>query len=147
LNKTKHQGISFDKFSLEKVSLSVNSNFSFPADGVPVDFNFQVKRHINKAKCSSKVILDIAALLKVENPPIDISVSVAGYFSVKNKADIKILEEFSEINAPAFIFPFAREIIANLTLKTGLPPMLLPPANIKVLLGKPKKKLPKKKKK
>ncbi|MBN2072537.1 MAG: protein-export chaperone SecB [Actinobacteria bacterium] len=40
------------------------------------------------------------------------------------------LEQFANINAPAFIFPFAREVISNITSRTPLPNLLLPPVNL-----------------
>src|SRR4030066_1745065 len=39
------------------------------------------------------------------------------------------LEEFAKINAPALLIPFAREIISNITSRTPLPYLLLPPIN------------------
>jgi preprotein translocase subunit SecB len=39
------------------------------------------------------------------------------------------------------MFPFVRETIADLTLKTGYPPLLLPPINIIALIGKSRNKI------
>ncbi len=146
MNQADQPSINFDKFILEKVNFNVNSDFSFPEGGVPVDFDIQINQNIDAVKGHLKTNLDVSVIFKgVENPPIDIHVLFAGYFSVKDLKDIKDLEEFSEINAPAFLFPFAREIIANLTLKSGFPPLLLPPTNIQALKGRLKAKSVKKK--
>ena len=160
MKQTEHQGIAFDKYILERVNFKVNPDFIVPKGGLPVDFSFEVSNSIDKEEKRLKTSLTITVQLKeIKNPPIDVNVSVAGYFSMEESGDINNLEEFSEVNAPAFLFPFAREVIANLSLNSGYPPLLIPPANIRALIGMqkvtpdkiatkkkvPKKKLPKKK--
>lgn len=141
MKQTEQPGINFDKFILEKANLVVNSDFSFPEGGVSVDFKTSFSQKLDNVKGCLKTILEVTVEFKdVANPPIEIDVSVAGYFSVKDLKNLKALEEFSAVNAPAFIFPFAREIIANLTLKSGFPPLLLPPGNIINLVGQSKVK-------
>ena len=55
------------------------------------------------------------------------------------------LEQFAKVNAPAFLFPFAREVISNVTSRTPLPHLLLPPINIVAMKNKTKSKTKKKK--
>lgn len=43
--------------------------------------------------------------------------------------DQKILQQFADINGPAIIFPFLREHLASMSLKAGIPPIMLPPIN------------------
>ena len=41
------------------------------------------------------------------------------------------LEEFAEANAPAYVVPYARELVANITARLGIiPPLILPPINV-----------------
>jgi len=41
------------------------------------------------------------------------------------------IEEFAESNAPAYVVPYARELIANITARLGVvPPLVLPPINV-----------------
>ncbi len=141
MKQTEQPEIKFDKFILEKANLVVNSDFLFPEGGVSVDFKINFNQKLDNIKGCLKTTLEVTVEFKdVANPPIEIDVSVAGYFSVKDLKNSKALEEFSVVNAPAFIFPFAREIIANLTLKSGFPPLLLPPGNIRELVGQSKVK-------
>ena len=55
------------------------------------------------------------------------------------------LEQFAKVNAPAFLFPFAREVISNVTSRTPLPHLLLPTINIVAMKNKTKSKTKKKK--
>ncbi|MFA5015468.1 MAG: protein-export chaperone SecB [Actinomycetota bacterium] len=40
------------------------------------------------------------------------------------------LKDFAKVNAPALLMPFAREIISNITSRTPLPYLILPPINV-----------------
>ncbi len=50
-------------------------------------------------------------------------------FPTGNKNIVPSPNEFAQINGPAIIFPFIREHLATVTLKAGIPPILLPPIN------------------
>ena len=159
MKQSEQQGIEFDSYIFEKVNFNVNPNFIFPDGGLPINFGVEFSNSIDDVKKRLKTTLTIIVIYKgIKNPPIDVTVSIAGYFSMDKSGDIHILEEFSQVNAPAFLFPFAREIIANLSLNSGFPPLLIPPTNLRALIGTkkiapkkkatrkkvPKKKIPKK---
>jgi preprotein translocase subunit SecB len=59
---------------------------------------------------------------------INASVKMAATFQLPSNPDLPITR-FAEINAPAIIFPFVREHLASLSLKSGLSPILLQPIN------------------
>jgi preprotein translocase subunit SecB len=65
-----------------------------------------------------------------ESAPINVfSIEMGGRFQVKEKPAAEKIGEIAEINCAAIVFPFAREVIADLTRRSGLPPFLLPPIN------------------
>lgn len=138
MKKNEQQGINFDKIIFEKINVEINPEFK-PEDigkGLDVDISLNANGKIDK---SNKILifkLETALFKNTKNKPFNIFIKAIGFFSVKDEADIPRLEEFSKINAPALIFPFVREIIADLTLKTGYQPLLLPPINIVALISK-----------
>ncbi len=69
----------------------------------------------------------------------EINVTSAGVF--KKSGDIlqNQIDSFCDINAPAIIFPFIREIIASVSSKGGLQTILIPPINF-IEANKEKKK-------
>lgn len=71
----------------------------------------------------------------------DFNFDLLGIFTVdeKNKEEFP-LKQFAENNAPILLLPFAREIIHNLTSKSLIPTLMLPPINIKAFLEKKRKK-------
>lgn len=61
---------------------------------------------------------------------VEINTVYSGSFDKSNtNIDNKTLDGFIDINAPAIIFPFIREEIANLTTKAGIGSILLQPVN------------------
>ena len=40
------------------------------------------------------------------------------------------LNEFIKVNAPALMMPYIRETISNITIRSGLKPVIIPPINI-----------------
>lgn len=60
---------------------------------------------------------------------VEIKVTTVGMFKKNGDIEQEAVENFCNINAPAIIFPFIREIIANLSTKGGLQPIIVQPIN------------------
>lgn len=122
---------------LTQLTFELNEKFKAPPGGVPIDADFNVKRVFDKKKKRLITSLYIEVFKKVKNPPFSLKANIEGTFEC---ADFEKLKQFSEINAPAHLFPFLREIVANTSLKAGIPPLLLPPINLAAILSEKKKK-------
>ena len=124
IKKTKQPGINFKGVYLTKL------NFDMPKVG-PKDFkydiDFEVRHDINPSQTKLMTILHVTLY---KNCYFDI----VGVFFVNEKERNVSLKQFAEHNAPALLIPFAREIIHNLTSKTMLPTLLLPPINLVALM-------------
>jgi preprotein translocase subunit SecB len=72
----------------------------------------------------------------IENPAFDLSfIFIATYRSTGE--GIPSLEDFAEFNGPAYIVPYARQLIADITAKSGsLDTIIIPPINIVASVGK-----------
>lgn len=133
MKKNEKPGISFLKIALEKVNLDININYIFPDEGLKADIKINTNSNIDKSKKILKLNLELYLFTETKDPPFKMSILVSGYFKAKN---LKKLEKFSEVQAPALLFPFAREIIADLTMRAGFPPLIIPPVNILALMSK-----------
>jgi preprotein translocase subunit SecB len=60
---------------------------------------------------------------------IEAKIVTAGLFKQKGEHSQQVIDSFCNINAPAIIFPFVREAIANLSMKAGIQPILIQPVN------------------
>ncbi len=147
LKKNEQQGISFDKIIFEKINFEANPEFKHENinNGLDVDISLNAVAKIDESLNLLVLELETSVFKNTKNRPFYIFIKAIGFFSVKNKDDVSIFEEFSKVNAPAIIFPFVRETIADLTLKAGFSPLLLPPINIRALVARENKKKPVKK--
>lgn len=66
---------------------------------------------------------------------VSIMVKMAGVFERVGESKLEDLEQFGKINGAAIIFPYIREHITNLSLKAGIPPIILPPVNFTKMQG------------
>ena len=60
---------------------------------------------------------------------VKIKVKMVGLFERIGDSQLNDFEAFGRINGAAIIFPYIREHITNLTLKSGIPAIILPPVN------------------
>jgi preprotein translocase subunit SecB len=133
----KSNQIKYVSVVLTHLTFELNKKFKAPAGGVPIDANFNVKRIFDEKKKRLIASLYIELFKKVKNAPFSLEATIEGTFEC---ADFEYLKKFSEVNAPAHLFPFLREIVANTSLKAGIPPLLLPPINLAAILAGKKKK-------
>jgi len=120
---------------------------------VESSFQRELLLDFNGKKMKENLSIDVEK--KIEENIIFVSLSVLFNISYRRKkyinAKIKMLgifefgddipisiDSFGEINGPAIIFPFIREHLANVSMKAGIEPILLPPINF-VQLAKDRK--------
>ena len=60
---------------------------------------------------------------------VNIKVKMVGLFERIGDSQLNDFEAFGRISGAAIIFPYIREHITNLTLKSGIPAIILPPVN------------------
>jgi preprotein translocase subunit SecB len=127
MDKSKQPGISFDGVFLSELKYELPK---IPPKEFSYDVEFSSKHKIAKGKLNFFLTIRLYDGFELE---------ITGIFStIKGKGNLK-LEEFADMQAPALLMPFAREIISNITSKAFVPHLLLPPTNIFALSKKPKK--------
>lgn len=105
---------------------SIPKPSSNPATVLDVKFN-----HVTGPSDELNVTVDAEFSMREKSattPAIHVRVSMLGKFEVIGTPELP-LDKFVEVNAPAIIFPFIREHISSLTLKSGVGQILLPPLN------------------
>ena len=81
-------------------------------------------------------VLDFRVTHDVKNPALDMEFTFMANFRSEGEGEPS-LQEFARLNAPAYVMPYARELIANITSRTGiLPTLVIPPVNILSLIEK-----------
>ncbi len=110
------------------------AQISFPIENPELDIEVQ------PAANADEIHVGVALLFKAkknEVVEIDAQIKMVGIFKIASDTPELDKNTFAKINAPAIIFPFIREHLASLSLKAGVPPILIPPINF-VKLAKQK---------
>lgn len=125
-------GIAVDWINIEEVKFSVNPEFSEGSGPVELGLLIGVETDISEDGKALTVDLTLKANFSEDIiPPMDLSISLKGFFRLENEEKKNFFGEFAKVNAPAIMYPYAREVISNLTVKSRLPTLLLPIINFK----------------
>lgn len=132
MDESKQPGIIFDKVYLSKL------NFEFP-DVKPKDFDYDLN-FSDTYKINGETLIFTLSIKLYDGFQLELT----GIFKTIEGEENLDLKQFAKVNAPAFLFPFAREVISSITSRTPLPHLLLPPINLVAVKNKAisKKKKP-----
>lgn len=130
-------GINFIQVSLIELDFKINKKFKLPSKGIPVDMGIDIKKSLSNDKKTLTVVLSAKLFHRSNKYPFKMKASVEGVFVGE---EVKELQNFSNIHAPAHLMPFLREVIGNTTMKANIPPLLLPPFNISEMFKESKSK-------
>jgi len=105
-----------------------NLNFE-DLDNAVSNMNIEIEKHVTEGD-EFTVFLTVTVDQKLEDTIlVEGSIITAGVFQMEGTRDETALENFTKINGPAILFPFAREYFQSTSIKCLLPPIILPPVN------------------
>ncbi len=126
MDKNKQPGIRFVQVFLSELK------YNLPQDP-PDKFKYNIEFK-DTFKIDGKTLVSTLSIKLYK----DFELELTGIFeTIEGKENLE-LEKFAKYNAPALLMPFAREIISNITSRTPLPYLLLPPINIIAIKNKAK---------
>ena len=120
----KQPGIRFNGVFLSKL------HFELP-QLKPEEFEYKLSIK-DTFKIEGKTLIFTLAIRLYEKFELELS----GVFETIEGEENFDLEKFADVNAPALLMPYERELISNITSRTPLPHLLLPPINIIALKSK-----------
>jgi len=124
MDKSKQPGIRFVRVFLSKL------NYELP-QVKPDEFEYNLK-FFDTFKIEEKTLIFTLTIKLYDKFQLELT----GLFETIEGEENLDLEQFAKVNAPALLMPFAREIISNITSRTPLPYLLLPPINIIAIKNK-----------
>jgi len=113
-------------------SVNFSVNIDFKSDE-KTNFSFNVSVSSGNEKenklINAVVVVNTPTKEEAENLPFYFSVTGRGIFSFSEDLTEKEFDLFQNINCPAIVFPYIRELVADLTRRSSFPPLHLPPVN------------------
>lgn len=133
MDKSKQPGINFVRVFLSRL------NYELP-QVKPKEFDYNLS-FSDTYKIEEKTLILTLTVQLYDRFQLELT----GIFETIEGEENLDLEQFAKVNAPALLMPFAREVISNITSRTPLPHLLLPPINVIAIKNKVKSKSKKKK--
>jgi preprotein translocase subunit SecB len=124
-----------DKFSFESLRLlkshfELNTNFKTPKNE-PVEISCRIT--ILHRKKDKTVNVTVSVDSANEKQPFIFNVAVMGIFKFSKLPKKRELEKIVRINCASIIFPYVREMIADLTRRASIAPFHMDPVNFVAL--------------
>lgn len=120
-------------FELQHIVLTNSSfhrieNVSFDSN---VENNLNINTSVNIVGDTVSVLLQVGIDQQFKGQSqVTIDVAMIGVFRVIGQTPLATnLENFGRVNGAAIIFPYIREHISSLSIKAGIPPIVLPIVN------------------
>lgn len=117
-------------FELQHIVLTDSSfhrieNVSFDSN---VENNLNINTSVNIVGDTVSVLLQVCIDQQFKGQSqVTIDVAMIGVFRVIGQTPLATnLENFGRVNGAAIIFPYIREHISSLSIKAGIPPIVLP---------------------
>lgn len=126
MDKTKAPGIRFLNVILKDINFSRKPKIE---NEYEININFKSNTQLSDDK--KNLIFEInTSLNDLKSNAFNLSFTMVGFFDIDKDNENMPLENFANNNAPALMIPYIREVIHNITLRSGLKPIIIPPLNI-----------------
>jgi len=125
MNKSKQPGINFENIILKDMHFERKPNF---IEKPEIDVQFTAASATNEEKTFMN--LEITTKLTDKKESFALDFTLVGSFSIMQNDANMPLEQFAQTNAPALMIPYIRETISNITMRSGLKPVIIPPINV-----------------
>ena len=130
----KHYEFSIEDCRLVTARFEGNKEY-VPNSDIKINYNLMVRHNYVDDGDILNLLLNVE--VNCQDSPILLGVQYGARFNFKHKPEKpEDIAYIAEINCATIVFPFVREFIADLTIRAGLPPLLLPPVNFVDLYNK-----------
>lgn len=132
MDKTKQPGIQFNGIIL--VEEKFWRDYDVPEDSA-VHFNLEAGS-VKTPNDYNVEVNSTLTLIKEDKEVLTLRSKFVGFFSIIKEQENMDIEEYIKNNSVALMFPYIREHISAVTIKSGINPIFLPPINVVALLKK-----------
>lgn len=110
---------------------------------IPLGPKFSIEARFSEDETKLDLVLSVdmfGNVAKEERPNIALAFTLVGGFERVEEGNVS-LREFAEYNAPAYLVPYVRELLANITARSPLPLVNIGPINVIALAKEGKAKI------
>jgi len=134
MDDKKQPGISFENIILKSLEFYRKPNVDMKAElNIDLKYGKAMGPDNQHLTCELEVSIKQDGKTKEESS-FTLTCCIVGMFSIVDEEKNMDLNKFAEVNAPAAMFPYLREVVTNVTMRSGIKPILLPPVNLVSLI-------------
>ncbi len=133
MDESREPGIRLTSIVVEHLSFDdIRAGDRPPKDHL---YNLAIERRSTEQAHIADVVLHFAMKPKDDDASsFQLTADVVGRFEADPGAPNMALPAFLKVNGPAFLVPFLREVVANITFRSRHGPVLLPAINVLALV-------------
>ena len=117
---------SFGSLRLLESHFKLNTDFE-PKRRQPIEISTEINISHKNRNRTVEVIISVISINKKQ--PFVLETTVMGIFNFPKMPPKKDLDKIIHVNCAAIMFPYVREIIADLTRRADIPPFHMDPIN------------------
>ena len=121
---------SFESLRLLESHFKLNTDFK-PKRKQPIEISTEISISYKEKNRTVKVAISVISVNKKQ--PFILDTTVMGTFNFLKIPAKKDLDKIVRVNCAAIMFPYVREIIADLTRRADIPPFHMDPINFVAL--------------
>ena len=125
--------IKIDLVRLVYCHFEVNEAYTTAPARLNVPFGFDFRRTFISPRELS-LVASISVFEDISEAPFELSVAFELRCSVAKDALADSLRRFGKYNAPGLLIPYLREVVSNVSVRSGFAPLILPPINVQALI-------------
>jgi preprotein translocase subunit SecB len=116
---------------LQQVQFRINPDFHIENDhqAVEIKHNISIKHELCEKSLAVHIVLQTPPIDRSENYPFAFLLDIAGLFELEEGVEPAEIDKIANINCAAIIFPYVREMLADITRRSGFPPLHIQPVN------------------
>ncbi len=128
--------ISFNNYVVEKIDFRINHDFQ-EYEKIQLDMKFNSKIDVNMEEHSSVISLGCLVFNDYlnKNYPFQLLIQMRAFFDFESTLPQEEVVKLLEVNGIAIVFPYLRALISNITINSGMPPLIIPTINISSMLN------------
>jgi preprotein translocase subunit SecB len=123
-------GYQLTKLWLQELTFTCNPKFTVTPQGtLPIDQDFTISNQVDTKEKRVAVEVTMRINATREPFPLRLTAKLIGIFSYGGTLSIAP-ERFGEVNGPAILLPYLREVVSNITGRSVFPPLYIAPLDL-----------------
>ncbi|MGD9973214.1 MAG: protein-export chaperone SecB [Desulfatirhabdiaceae bacterium] len=124
-------GLIVKNIYLQEIRFAVNPNFNrgFKTNHIPINHQIKVASKITDGNIHTDLTISTPPPEQTKGYPFHFFLAITGIFEIDGDMKEEEISQCSKISCPSIVFPYLREALADITRRSGFPPLHIQSVN------------------